>query len=47
MAYEPINLPAELREDGVRVRFRLKVRSDLGSYRMVGPVVEIQEITRQ
>lgn len=40
-AYEPINLPAELREDGLRVR------NDLGSYRMVGPVVEIQEIARQ
>ncbi len=45
--YDPMNLPPEFREDGVRVRFRAKIRSDMGSFRMVGPIVEVQEITRQ
>jgi hypothetical protein len=47
VTYDPINLPAELREDAVRVRFQVRVRNDLVGYHMVGPIVEIQEITRQ
>lgn len=45
--YDPIDLPADFREDGVRVHFRARVRNDLVSVHMVGSIVEIQEITRQ
>lgn len=44
--YEPMNLPAEFRRDGLRVRFRGRVRSDMASIRMVGPILEILEIQR-
>lgn len=44
--YEPINLADSLKRDGVRVRFRIKIRNDLGSVYMVGRVVEILEIRK-
>lgn len=44
--YDPIDLPAEFRADGLRVRFRARVREDLGSYRMAGPIVEVLEVSR-
>ncbi len=42
--YEPINLPAEFRHDGLPVRAMLKARPDLASVCMVGESVEILEI---
>lgn len=44
--YDPINLAAEFRRDPLRIRFRARIRNDLGSFHMVGPVVEILEIER-
>lgn len=45
--YDPMNLPEEFREDGVRVRFRAKIRNDMGSFHMVGEIVEILDISRR
>lgn len=42
--YDPINLPAEYRAKGLRVRFEAKVRSDLMSTHMAGTLVEITSI---
>jgi hypothetical protein len=42
--YEPINLPESFERSGLRVGVRAKQRNDLGSYRMVGPVIEIRSI---
>jgi hypothetical protein len=47
VTYDPLNLPEEFRQDGVRVRATLRIRRDLGSYRMVGPTVEVLSIRRQ
>lgn len=45
--YDPINLPAEFRQDGVPVRFRARLRPDLMSFHMAGHIVEVQEIARR
>jgi hypothetical protein len=42
--YEPINLPESFEQNGLSVSVRAKQRNDLGSYRMVGPVIEIRSI---
>lgn len=42
--YEPINLPRSLQRDGLRVRVRAKIRSDMASIRMFGEIIEILEI---
>lgn len=44
--YEPTNLPSEFERDGLRVRFRALIREDVGSFRMVGPVIQLQSIRR-
>lgn len=44
--YDPINLPQEFRSEALRVHFRARIRDDLGSFHMVGPIVEILEISR-
>jgi hypothetical protein len=44
--YEPLGVPGPLLKDGIRVRFTGRVRTDLGSFRMVGPIVEITSIRR-
>ena len=43
--YDPINLPAAFKRDGVKVRFSAKVRRDMMSIHMVGEIVEIQQIS--
>ena len=43
--YDPMNLPPTLARAGTRVRFTAKLRRDVGSFRMVGEVVEIQQIS--
>lgn len=45
VTYNPINLAENLRVDGQRVHFRGRVRDDMMSIHMVGPLVEILEIT--
>ena len=47
VTYEPLNLPADFRQDGLRVRATVRIRRDVGTYRMVGPVVEVLSIRRQ
>jgi len=43
--YEPLGgLPADFRRDGLRVRLEAKLRPDVASVHMVGPVVEIVSI---
>ena len=44
--YEPLNLPAAFEEEGLRVRVEAELREDLGSFIMVGPVIEIEKIER-
>ncbi len=44
--YEPMNLAPAFQRAGFRVRFTAKLRKDVGSFRMVGEVVEIQQISR-
>jgi hypothetical protein len=45
--YDPMNgLPVEFRVENLRVRVTAKVRDDMGSVHMVGPIVEIVSIER-
>ena len=41
---DPINLPPEFMEDGLRVRFKAKLRPDLYSFHMWGIMVKIINI---
>lgn len=42
--YDPINLPARYRQDGLRIHFEAKLRTDLMSTRMAGTLIEITGI---
>jgi hypothetical protein len=45
--YDPLGaLPASFRHDGLRVRLVAKIRNDLMSFHMAGPIVEIIDIRR-
>lgn len=44
--YDPLDLPDGFREDGLRVRFKVLVRDDIGSVHMWGQTVEVLEISR-
>ena len=44
--YEPINLAAEDREEGLRVRVWADVREEMASTLMVGPIIEIRRLER-
>ena len=44
--YDPINLPSEFEEDGLRVGFKLKTLENQSSIHMWGTVVEILEIKK-
>lgn len=44
--YDPVDLPAEFRQDGLRVRFRVRILPDRMGIHMVGPIVEVVEISR-
>lgn len=46
VTYDPTNLAAEFQQDGLRVRFRARMRDDLVGIHMAGPIVEILEISR-
>jgi hypothetical protein len=41
---EPVNLPAEFRVDGLRVRFEANHHGDTASYCMAGRLVELEYI---
>ena len=48
VTYDPLNnLPADFRRDGLRVRASLRIRRDLASFHMVGPIVEVLSIHRE
>ena len=46
VTYDPINLPAAFRRDGLRVVATLRIRRDLAGTHMVGPIVEVVRIDR-
>ncbi len=46
VTYDPSNLAEEFRQDGLRVQARLRLRPDMGGIHMVGPIVDIVEISR-
>jgi hypothetical protein len=46
VTYDPTNLDKSYWTQGLRIRFRALLRKDLGGVHMVGPIVEILEITR-
>ncbi len=39
--YDPINLESDYQIDDLRVRFKAKIRDDLGSFHMWGTIIEI------
>ncbi|GEM_PF-1115116 len=45
--YNPLNLPEEFKQDGLAVRFRVKHRPDVVTFRMWGKNVEIVEIEKK
>lgn len=47
VTYDPTNLPERYRRDGLRVGVRARVRSDMAGIHMVGPIIEIIEITER
>lgn len=43
--YDPLGgLPASFQREGLRVRLEARIRSDVGSFHMAGPIVEILDI---
>ena len=46
VTYDPLNLPDAFKRDGLRVFFQARIRRDLASFHMVGPVVEILKVER-
>lgn len=44
--YEPLNLPTDLREDGLRIRFEAEVLPDVATFCQVGPAIEVREAAR-
>lgn len=44
--YDPINLPSEFKEDGLRVKFKGKMRDDLYSFHMWGNLIELINIEK-
>ena len=45
--YDPKSLPEGFAVDGLRVRYRLKVDKGAAGIHMVGPIVEVIEITKE
>jgi hypothetical protein len=45
-SYDPINLPEDLRKDGLRVRFEAKELRDRASFHMWGTIVELVHIQK-
>jgi L-ascorbate metabolism protein UlaG (beta-lactamase superfamily) len=42
--FDPLNLPAQFKKDGLRVRFAVKVKEGMASFHMWGKIVEIVNI---
>jgi hypothetical protein len=47
ITYDPVNLPADMKQDDVPVTYRVKLIPDRMSTHMVGPIVEVVEIKRR
>jgi len=45
-SYNPINLDAEYKRDGIRIKFSAVVRKDIMSIQMWGTIIEIQKIEK-
>jgi hypothetical protein len=45
--YDPTNLPAAFRQDGLPVHFVGNVRTDLGSVHLYGQILELTNIVRR
>jgi hypothetical protein len=43
-SYDPVNLPAEFRNEGLRVRFEAKELKDQASFHMWGVIVQLVHI---
>ncbi|HXO84509.1 MAG TPA: hypothetical protein VN803_03185 [Gemmatimonadales bacterium] len=47
ITYDPVGaLARDFQDDGLRVRLKARIRSDVGSFHMAGPVIEILDIRR-
>jgi hypothetical protein len=46
-SYNPINLPAEFRQDGLPVWAKVRLRNDMMSIHQAGPLVEIIDIRKR
>ena len=47
ITYDPLGaLPNDFRHEGLRVRLEARIRSDVLSFHMAGPIVEILDIRR-
>ena len=46
VTYDPTRLDPAFAHDGLRVRARLQVRNDLAGIHMVGPIVDVLEISK-
>jgi hypothetical protein len=44
VSYEPTNLPAEFRKDGLAVEADARLRDDLKGVHQAGPVIELERI---
>lgn len=47
ITYDPLNLPADMKQDDLPVTYRVKLVPDRMSTHMVGPIVEVVEIKRR
>ncbi len=45
--YEPTNLPSEFQKDGLDVTVSANIEENMGSIRMVGPIIRIVDITKR
>ncbi len=45
-SYDPTNLPAAYQKRDLRIRFTARLRQDLASYHMSGPIIEILSIDK-
>ena len=45
--YEPTNLPLEFQKDGLDVTVSANIEENMGSIRMVGPIIRIVDITKR
>ena len=43
--FDPINLPVEFQQEGLRVRFTGKIRNDLASIHQWGMIIEVTSIS--